>query len=274
MTAETTDFQERFERQPARYPEMRGRVALVTGGGRTIGQGIVLRLAREGMRVVVAGLDEGEVKATVEGLQTCGVDALAASGDLSQPDAINDLFERVHATYGTLDLLVNNAADLRRVRIERLTEEMIDTQLNVNIRVPLMCSLKALEIMRPLHQGSIVNISSVGGSRSHLPGLPYDLTKAALEMMTRNIAVEVAADGVRVNGVAPGWIPPKRESDVLDASGRRPTPLLPMRHGGTSSDIAAAVAFLASDDAAYITGHTLVVDGGLLAQLHPPEHPI
>jgi NAD(P)-dependent dehydrogenase (short-subunit alcohol dehydrogenase family) len=262
-----------FEQMPARYPELRGKVAVVTGAGRGIGQGIAGRLAREGMRVVVAGLDAAEVAATADGLDACGAEALAAPGDLRDPAVIEALFEQTIGAFGALHLLVNNAADLRRVRAADLTPELIEDQLAVNVRAPLLCAAKALALMRA--GSSIVNVTSVGGLRAQLPGLPYGMTKGALESLTRNLATDAGEYGVRVNAVAPGWTPPASDGSAeFEDYLRAMSPYVPLRRPGSAADVAAAVAFLASDDAAYVTGHTLVVDGGLVAQLHPPEHPI
>lgn len=264
-----------FETFPARYPELHGQVALITGAGRRIGLGIATRLAREGMSLVMGGLDAAELADAVAGLRACGVEAQGVPGDLSDPTVIDALFTAA-STYGRLDLLVNNAADLRRARAEDLTPELIDAQLSINIRVPMLLSLRALDLMRPARSGSIVNITSVGGLRAQHPGLPYGMTKGALEALTRNLAADLGEYNIRVNAVAPGWTPtPPDEPDAdYDAYIAGTNPNIPLRRPGSAADIGAAVAFLASSDAAYVTGHTLVVDGGLVAQLHPPENPI
>lgn len=266
------EISELYRHAPARYPEFRGQVAIVTGSSRGIGAGIAARLAREGMRLVITGLVPMEVESAAAQLRAEGVEALAVPGDLRREETVADLFDRTLSAYGTVNLLVNNAGDLRRVRAEHLSASLIDEQFAVNMRSPLLCALRAAEIMRPHSSGSIVNISSVGGLRAHFPGLPYGITKGALDAVTRVLAIDLADSGIRVNGVAPGWIPINMPSDSVYF--RELARYVPMRKAGTPADIAAMVAFLASPDAAYITGQTFYVDGGLTTQLHPPEHPI
>ena len=258
---------------PARYPELRDKVAIVTGSSRGIGAGIAARLAREGMRVVITGLDVAETEAAAGALRNAGAETLALPGDLTTPEAIDQLFARTLSEYGGLHLLVNNAADLRRAPVDVLGMPLIELQIAINLRTPLLCALRAVAIMKRAGEGSIVNISSVGGLRVHNPGLPYDLTKGALDAMTRALGVEIAATGIRVNAVAPGWTPvieTKEDEDYV----RDMAPFVPMNKAGRPQDIGALVAFLASDDATYITGQVIYVDGGLATQLHPPGQPI
>lgn len=255
---------------PARYPELSGKVAIVTGSSRGIGAGIAARLAKEGMLVVITGLDAAETDDTVSALHEVGSRATAVSGDLSDDTLIDALFEHTLTTYGQLDLLVNNAADLRRFRARDVNRSVIDAQLAVNLRAPLMLSLRAASVIGS--GGSIINISSVGGARPHLPGMPYDIAKGALDALTRTLAIDLGEYGIRVNGVAPGFTP----TTTVDNANylREMSDYIPLRAPGHVEDIAAAVAFLASPDAGYITGQTIYVDGGLSTQLHPPEHPI
>lgn len=260
-----------FENIRPRYPELQGQIALVTGSSRGIGKGIALRLGREGMKLVLHGLDAAEVDATTAEFQTLGVQAVGACVNFADMDATEQLFEAALGSFGTIDLLVNNAADLRRTNFDRADATLLDHQLAVNLRVPYLCALRAAEIMRLKKRGSIVSVSSVGGLRAHWSGLPYDMTKGGIDAMTRSMAIELARDNVRVNAVAPGAIQIERskpeEVDVISAR-------IPMARFGTPLEIGAAVAFLASDDATYVTGQVLYVDGGITAQLSPPGQPI
>lgn len=266
------DLPDIYPALPARYPELQQRVALVTGASRGIGLGIAARLAREGMKVVLTGLEAGEAAAAAAMLDSFGATCTGIAGDLTADDFTQGLIERALQTYGRLDLLVNNAADIRRARAADLPPEWIDHQWAVNVRAPMLLSLRAAGHMDA--GSSIVNISSVGSSRAQLPGLPYGVTKGALEAFTRNLAMDLGEHNIRVNAVAPGWTPmnldPERDAPYLDEMSR----FVSLRRACTPQDIGAAVAFLASSDASYITGQTLAVDGGLSMQLHPPEQPI
>ena len=265
-----TTITELYYAAPARYPELSGKVAIITGSSRGIGAGIAARLAKEGMRVVITGLDAAETETATADLRQAGAQVSAVPGDLSNDTLLDALFEHTLTTYGQLDLLVNNAADLRRFRARDVDRSVVDAQLAVNLRAPLMLSLQAASVMG--NGGSIINISSVGGARPHLPGIPYDVAKGALDALTRTLAVDLGEFGIRVNGVAPGFTPVATpdKADYL----REMSKYIPMRTPGRYADIAATVAFLASPDASYITGQTIYVDGGLSTQLHPPEHPI
>ncbi|MBN9391152.1 MAG: SDR family oxidoreductase [Chloroflexi bacterium] len=253
-----------------RYAELAGQVAIVTGSGRGIGRGIAFRLAKEGMKVVITGLDAEEVTTTSAILTELGATTLALPGDLSQTGEVDRLFDRTLETFGSLNALVNNAAHLGRVPYFEAGEELLDLQLATNIKNPYMCSYRAAKIMHEAGQGgNIVQISSVAGARAQWPGLPYDLTKAAIDAITRSMGVELAEHGIRVNAVAPGAIRVEK-TPAEDAPGTQARiHRIPMKRLGQPLDIAAAVAFLISNEAAYITGHVMYVDGGIVAQLSP-----
>lgn len=261
-----------FPTLPSRYGELRHRVALVTGASRGIGLGIAARLAREGMRIVLAGLESEDVASAAGTLNALGADCIGIAGDLAEDSFVNDLIARVLQAYGQLDLLVNSAADIRRARAADLPAEWIDHQWSVNVRAPMLLSLHAARHMQP--GSSIVQISSVGGMRAQLPGLPYGPTKGALDAFTRNLAMDLGAQNIRVNAVAPGWTPmnldPELDAEYLNHA----SAMVSLNRPGTPQDIGAAVAFLASADAGHITGQIIYVDGGLSMQLHPPGQSI
>jgi NAD(P)-dependent dehydrogenase (short-subunit alcohol dehydrogenase family) len=257
-----------------RYPELRDRVAIVTGSGRGIGQGIALRLAREGMKVIINDRDAEPAHDTAAQLQRLGAAATAIPADISKPDEIDRLIDTTVRELGAIDLVVNNAADLRRKNVLELDQKLWDEQFDVNIRGPFLLALGAARIMRRHGRGCIVNISTVGGLRAHQPGLPYDATKAALDALTRSLGIELAEFGIRVNGVAPGAMLTQRTPPRDDPHTQGRMALIPARRLGLPADIAAAVAFLASDEGSYIIGQTIYVDGGVTIQLSPPEHQV
>jgi len=264
------EAKEYFQAIQPRYSELAGQVAIITGSGRGIGRGIAFRLARENMNVVITGLEKKEVETTAVILRELGAATLAVPGDLSLVKEIDKLFERTQETFGPVNVLVNNAAHLGRVPVFEAGEELLDLQLATNIKGPYMCSYRAAKIMRDNSQGgNIVQISSVAGLRAQWPGLPYDLTKAALDAITRSMGVELAEHGIRVNAVAPGAIRIERTAADDSPATQARTQRIPLKRLGLPSDIAGAVAFLVSSEAAYITGHVLYVDGGIVAQLSP-----
>ncbi len=262
-----------FNATRPRYPEFQGQVAVVTGSSRGIGRGIAIRLAREGMKVVVHGLDPDEVARTYAELSDLGVPTLAVTSDLRASQGIDQLFAETLAAFGTVNLLVNNAAELKRKPLFEIDEAMLDSQLAANIRGPFLCAQYAAEIMREKNAGNIINISSVGGLRSHWMGLPYNITKGAIDAMTRAMALDLAGFGIRVNAIAPGatqtWDTLPDRPFFTETPGR-----IPLGRFGTPAEIGGAVAYLASPEASYITGQIIYVDGGVTAQLSPKGQPI
>jgi 3-oxoacyl-[acyl-carrier protein] reductase len=258
-----------FAAIPARYPELRGQVALVTGSARGIGKGIAFRLAREGMRVVITSRTAQEVAATAAELRALGGEVLEYVGDIGQAATVDALFEATLAAYGGIDLLVNNAGILGSPAFLEVDEARFDVVMDTNIKGPFLCSRRAVEVMRGRGQGSIVHISSVGGLRVHQPGVPYDVTKAALDGLTRAMGVELADYGIRVNAIAPGAIHTERRPALDAPASQEIAERIPMRRFGRPLEIGSVVAFLASSDASYITGQVIYVDGGITAQLYP-----
>jgi 3-oxoacyl-[acyl-carrier protein] reductase len=253
-----------------RYPELAGKVAVVTGAAKGIGQGIAIRLAGEGMRLVAADVDGEALAATAGALRDCSGEAVEFCADLADTRRIDELFETALTAFGTVDLLVNNAADLERRRLLDEHLELLDVQLATNIRSPYLCSQRAAAIMRSAGGGSIVHISSVGALRAHHRGFPYDVTKGAINAMTLAMAVDLGEYGIRVNAVAPGITHTYRTELTDPATYRATAERVPLRRYGTPLDIGAMVAFLASSDADYVTGQVIYVDGGITAQLSPP----
>lgn len=263
-------FEERFQAITPRYPEFMGQVAVVTGGAKGIGLGIVLRLAREGMRVVIADIDEQALTSTESSLRRLGVEVLAFHGDMSLSDTISQLFRTCLETFEGVHLLVNNAADLSRKRLLDSHEALLDHQLSTNIRGPYLCSYHAAKIMREGGGGNIIHISSVGAIRAHWNGFPYDVTKGAINALTRAMAIDLAEYNVRVNAIGPGvtqkeTTPTQKQWIDPEIIGR-----IPIQRAGSVEETSSVVAFLASPDASYITGQVIYVDGGITAQLSPP----
>jgi 3-oxoacyl-[acyl-carrier protein] reductase len=224
------------------------------------------------MRVVVADFDGESLAAAAASLRGLGAEVLAFEGDLSETQSIDRLFEKTLATFGAVNVLVNNAADLERRRLLDEHEELLDMQLATNVRGPYLCSMRAAAIMREAGGGgNIIHLSSVGALRAHHRGFPYDVTKGAINAMTLAMAVDLGEYGIRVNAIAPGVTHTYRNDPSADSTSYRTTAgRVPLGRYGTPADIGAMAAFLASDDASYVTGQVIYVDGGITAQLSPP----
>ncbi len=264
---------ELYESIRPRYPELSGKVAVVTGSSRGIGKGIVMRLAREGMKVVINARDADAVATTTGELRELGAEVLAVPADVADTGDVEELFAETVRAFGSVDLLVNNAAILKRVPFFELNEDLIEAQLGANVKGPLMCSYRAADAMRENGGGNIIHISSVGGLRAHWRGLPYDVTKGAIDAMTRAMALDLADYGIRVNAVAPGATLTERTPIREPGRMQRYIERVPLRRVGLPLEMGAAVAFLASPDAAYITGQVIYVDGGITIQLGTRSQP-
>jgi NAD(P)-dependent dehydrogenase (short-subunit alcohol dehydrogenase family) len=246
-----------------------GRAALVTGGARGIGKGIALALAREGCRVAVNDYVEPERTAqTVEELQGLGAEAFGVRADVGVRAEVARLIDEVGSRFGRLDVLVNNAGVQTWTPFLDVSDEEWDLVIRTNLTGCFLCTQAAARFMKDHGGGVIVNIGS-GSNKVLFPGLvAYTASKGGIEMLTKVAAVELAPLGIRVNCVAPGAVEVERTRLELPDYAGTWGALTPLRRVGTPEDIAAAVVYLASTDASFITGQTLWVDGGLFTQ--PP----
>lgn len=259
--------------------QLHGQVALVTGAGRNVGLAIAERLAADGASIALHAPEATEAQAAAEELaRRSGVPVHPVAGDLADPDVPSALAGAAVERFGRVDVLVNNAAATMAGRgpLPALTLDDWELAFAVNLRAACALSLEVARGMlapevEQAPNRAIVNVSSVGAQRAHRGALAYDASKAGLEAATRALAVELAPHGIRVNAVAPGAIRNDR-FDALDAEQQRARArTVPLARIGDAADVAAAVAFLASSDAGFVTGQTLAVDGGLLAQLRPAD---
>ncbi|MFC7625497.1 SDR family NAD(P)-dependent oxidoreductase [Microlunatus sp. GCM10028923] len=248
-----------------------GRRVLVTGAARNIGLDIARRFLAEGAAVAVNDRDPDDVRAAVDGLATDGGTVLAAPADVADPAAIESMIDAVAGGLGGLDVLINNAAVqyVGRVPFAEVSLADWDATFTVNARGTFLCTAAAAKIMPP--GSSVINVSSIGATKAHRRALAYDSTKGAIEAFTRAAALELAPQGIRVNAVAPGAVITDMNRDREDQLRDRHRAQIPLGRAATGADIAAAVSFLASADAGYITGHVLAVDGGLGIQARQPS---
>jgi NAD(P)-dependent dehydrogenase (short-subunit alcohol dehydrogenase family) len=245
----------------------KGKVVVVTGSTHRIGKGIAERFAREGASVVINGARSLErVQQVVEEIK--GERVIGVQADVSNSDDVKRLFDEILSAFGTVDILVNNAGLVDTYApFLNTSESQWDKIIGVNLKGVLLCAHRSATIMRDHnHGGSIINISSVGAVRGHYNNVAYDATKGAIESATRSMSLDLAQYRIRVNCVGPG-----ATVDMDERTDPPPIGWLPIPRAGTPDDVASMVAFLASEDASYITGQVFYVDGGMLAQLNTPR---
>jgi len=244
-----------------------GSVALVTGAGRGMGQAIALRLGREGARVVVAELDADHGREVADEITAAGGDAIAVQVDVSEVAEVTRLFHATATAYGAVDIPVNNAGIAVGRPIREYTEADWNRQMAVNVKGVFFCSQAAARMMIPRRRGRIVNFASTSAfvASSH-PEVAYGTSKGAVRQMTVAMAAELAPHGINVNAVAPGTTVTEMTRGALSTPEGLAWQLarIPIGRVGRPGDIASVVLFLCSPEASYITGHTLVADGGWL----------
>lgn len=238
-----------------------GRVAIVTGAARGLGRAIALRLARDGAAVSAWDVNEEGVRETARLITAAGGQAIALTCNSAKVDEIARGIDETHAQLGSVGILVNNAALSPFMKFQDITEQVLDELFAVNFKGPFLCCQAVLPDMLEAGWGRIINISSSSAQTGSARQTHYAATKAAVIGFTKSLAMEFAETGITVNNVPPGFVNTEglQESPV-DLEGFAPR--TPMKRAGRPENIAAAVAFLASDDADYITGHTLSVNGG------------
>ncbi|MEJ2718901.1 MAG: SDR family oxidoreductase [Deltaproteobacteria bacterium] len=248
-------------------PDLREKVAIVTGAGKGIGKEIALGLARSGAKIVVAARTEAEIDAVADEILSMGGEAVACVTDVTQSDQIDSLVERSVEAFGGIDILVNNAARSFLRPLMDLREDGFDKIFNTNVKGTFLLSRAAAKVMMGRGGGRIVNVTTVGAERGGAMMGIYHASKAAVKMLTMCMAVEWASFNVLVNAVGPGmtktefskpiWSNPEIEKQIVSR--------IPRGRLAEPGDIAGAVLFLCSDAAGYITGQTIYVDGGMLA---------
>jgi 3-oxoacyl-[acyl-carrier protein] reductase len=242
---------------------LKGKVALVTGASQGIGRATSLILAEAGVKVAVAARSAERLVTLAAEIEAAGTEALAVPIDVADAAQVKAGFERILAKFGKLDILVNNAAITRDMLALRMKLEDWEAVLRTNLTGAYLCTQQALGAMLRQRSGRIINLTSVVAETGNAGQANYVTSKAGLIGLTRAIAVEVASRNITVNAVAPGFIETPMTDSLSQEIKDRVKTLIPLGRFGCDRDVAAAIVFLASDEAAYITGHVLDVNGGM-----------
>jgi NAD(P)-dependent dehydrogenase (short-subunit alcohol dehydrogenase family) len=251
---------------------LKGKVAIITGAGQGIGLAIARRYAREGANVALADINGETLDAAVAAIADGGGEAIGVVTDVASSAAVEHLFGATLEAFGDVNVMVNNAAwTAEPIRhVFQATEEWWDRMIDVNLKGHFLCSLEAARIMAPKRTGVILMMSSGGSTKSHRGMVPYDASKGGIEAMARAFSLDLAPYGIRVCTLAPGLIVPSRDAVSPDHL-ERTDATVPLQRAGLPDDLAGPAVFLASDDAAYVTGAKVVVDGGVTAQQRSPQ---
>ena len=242
---------------------LKDRVALVTGAGRGIGKAIALRLARDGATIVINDLRLENTKSAIEELTALGAKTLAVPADVSSADDVNNMVEAVIAEYGRLDILVNNAGIAQDQLLMRMAEDQWDRVLSIDLKSVFLCSRAAGKFMLKGKWGRIISLASVVGLIGNAGQSNYAAAKAGIIGFTRSLAREVGTRGITINALAPGFIETDMTAQLSEKQRQELAARIPMGYLGSPEDVANAAAFLASEEARYITGHVITVDGGM-----------
>lgn len=244
---------------------LQGKHALVTGASRGIGRSIALELAKQGAHVAVnyAG-SEDRAQAVVDEIIALGQKAFKVQADVSNEKSVKDMVKTVVDTFGSLDILVNNAGITKDNLLMRMKEADFDDVININLKGVFLCTKAVSRPMMKQRGGTIVNVASIVGVSGNPGQTNYVASKAGVIGMTKSVAKELASRNIRVNAVAPGFISTDMTDKLSDEQQEAMLDMIPLGKLGTPEDVAVVVRFLASDDAKYMTGQTIHIDGGMV----------
>ena len=244
--------------------DLTDKIALVTGGSRGIGRETSVCLAEAGARVIINyHRSEDEAEKVKDQIARSGRDAEIFRADIGVPEEVEKLFTFIRKDYGRLDILVNNAGIIKDNLLLSMTLPEWDKVINLNLRGAFLCTQHAAEMMLPTHSGKVINIASISAIKGGRGQTNYAAAKGGLMAFTRACAVELSGKGIQVNAILPGMITTDMTTRVRKRAGEMILKEIPGGRFGIPTDVANLVVFLASDKAEYITGQTIVIDGGL-----------
>jgi len=248
--------------------KLKNKIAIVTGAGRGIGKSIVLELAKEGANVVVSDIDLKECQNVYNEIKNIGSDAIAIKCDVSKKSDVDSMVKKTIQKFKRIDILVNNAGVFLTKPFIRMTEKDWDFVLDINLKGVFFCTNVVAKQMLKQKSGKIILISSVAGKVGIMNASAYCASKAGIISLTKELAVELSLYNINVNAIAPGVIATRMTKDMLKDEKTKEVLLkkTPLGRVGKPEEISKAVVFLASGDSDFVTGHTLVVDGGWLTQ--------
>ncbi|HPG31671.1 MAG TPA: 3-oxoacyl-[acyl-carrier-protein] reductase [bacterium] len=241
-----------------------GRTAIITGSARGIGKAIALKLASRKINIAVVDVLLEDAQKTADELSSLGITSRAYKADISNFTETESLIKKIFEDFGKIDILVNNAGITRDNLIIKMTEEDWDKVININLKGVFNCIKCVSRILMKNRWGRIINISSVVGVMGNAGQLNYSASKAGVIGMTKSAAKELASRNITCNAIAPGFIKTAMTDKLPEIERQRLESMIPLKKLGEPEDIANATAFLASDEASYITGQVLLVDGGMV----------
>lgn len=243
---------------------LQGKIAIVTGGTRGIGKAISIRLARDGATVIAIHIRPEAGEEARADFAAAGVEIHTRQANVSDVDAVNDLVTSVIAEFGSIDILINNAGITRDGLLVRIKEDDWDAVMNINLKGTFNCIKAVTRPMMKARSGRIVNISSVVGVAGNAGQANYAASKAGIIGLTKSVAKELASRNINANCVAPGYIDTDMTNAMNDEAREQFLTQIPLGRPGLPDEVAGLVAYLVSDEAAYITGQTICIDGGMV----------